>query len=139
MSQWISNLDACAAAGILNYDAPADILGTDPRYAGHPDFATTLLPPGTKMKEAPKNDEFNDSNIVKNPSWKKWTFGAIAAGLIGWGIYALTKGKVKAPKFTKKFKLPSMSKIGTSLKNFGISAWNTIKKPFVWVASKFKK
>ena len=85
---WISALDACAANGILNYDAPADILGQTPRYVGHPNFEnmqmapTAFLPEGTKLPEMPKTDEFvpQSNNLVENPSWKKWLFG-IGAGV----------------------------------------------------------
>ena len=37
-SNWVNALDACAAAGVIDYDAPSFILGKQPRYAGHPEF-----------------------------------------------------------------------------------------------------
>lgn len=130
---WISALDACAANGILDYDAPADILGQDPRYVGHPDFnkipmVPTLLPEGTKLPDMPKTDEFvpQNGNLVENPTWKKWLFGIGATVAAGGAILAalISKGKIKIP---------------ASVKNLGSTVWNAIKTPFTWIASKFKK
>lgn len=130
---WISALDACAANGILDYDAPADILGQDPRYVGHPDFnkipmVPTLLPEGTKLPDMPKTDEFVPQNgdLVENPAWKKWLFGIGATVAAGGAILAalISKGKIKIP---------------ASVKNLGSTVWNAIKTPFTWIASKFKK
>ena len=117
---WISALDACAANGILNYDAPADILGQDPRYVGHPNFekmpmVPTLLPEGTKLPEMPETDEFvpQNGNLVENPSWKKWLFGIGATVAAGGAILAalVSKGKIKIP---------------ASVKNLGSTVWNAI-------------
>ena len=131
---WISALDACAANGILNYDAPADILGQDPRYVGHPNFEnmpmvpTSFLPEGTKLPDAPKTDEFihQNDNLVENPKWKKWLFGIGTAVAIGGSILGvlINRGKIKIP---------------TGVKSFGTKIWNAIKAPFTWIASKFKK
>ena len=131
---WISALDACAANGILNYDAPADILGQTPRYVGHPNFEnmqmapTAFLPEGTKLPDAPKTDEFvsNNNNLVENPSWKKWLFGIGATVAVGGAILTrlISKGKIKIP---------------AGVKNLGTKVWNAIKTPFTWIASKFKK
>lgn len=135
-SNWVNALDACASAGIIDYDAPADILGQDARYIGHPKFTElptvdlALLPEGTKMKGQPTKDEFNTSgDLVQNPSWKKWAFGGIMAAATIGGVVALlaSKGKIKLPKMP------------TSIKNPLTSVWNFIKKPFVYIASKFKK
>ena len=131
---WISALDACAANGILDYDAPADILGQQPRYVGHPNFEnlpltpTALLPEGTKLPEMPKTDEFvpQNNNLIENPSWKKWLFGIGATVAIGGSILAtlISKGKIKIP---------------AGVKTFSSKIWNAIKAPFTWIASKFKK
>ena len=130
---WISALDMCAANGILDYDAPADILGQDPRYVGHPDFnklpmVPTLLPEGTKLPDMPKTDEFvpQNDNLIENPAWKKRLFGAGATVAVGGSILAalISKGKIKIP---------------ASVKNLGSTVWNAIKTPFTWIASKFKK
>ena len=130
---WISALDMCAANGILDYDAPADILGQDPRYVGHPDFkklpmVPTLLAEGTKLPDMPKTDEFvpQNDNLIENPAWKKWLFGVGATVAVGGSILAalISKGKIKIP---------------ASVKNLGSTVWNAIKTPFTWIASKFKK
>lgn len=130
---WISALDMCAANGILDYDAPADILGQDPRYVGHPDFnklpmVPTLLPEGTKLPDMPKTDEFvpQNDNLIENPAWKKWLFGVGATVAVSGSILAalISKGKIKIP---------------ASVKNLGSTVWNAIKTPFTWIASKFKK
>lgn len=138
-SDWIAALDACAAGGVLDYDAASDIMDQPARFVGHPDFNTmpTLLPPGTKIKSNPQTDEFNNSNVVKNPAWKKWTFGAIIATLIGGGILAslVSKGKIKMPK---NLKMPDMTNFKTSAKNFGQTVLNCIKKPFVYLKNKLK-
>ncbi len=131
---WVYALDMCAAHGILNYDAPADILGQDARYVGHPNFETlpmtptALLPEGTKLPAMPQTDEFvpQSNNLIENPSWKKWLFGIGAAVAIGGSILTalVSKGKIKIP---------------AGVKNLGTKAWNAVKAPFVWIASKFKK
>ena len=145
-SNWVYPLDACAAAGIIDYDAPADILGQEPRYMGSPKFKdiptldTSLLPDGTKMKGQPKSDQFDksSSDLISNPAWKKWAFGALATLGVGGAAVAglVSKGKIKLPKMPS---MPKFSGIGTSLKNFGAKVWNFIKKPFVYIASKFHK
>ena len=136
---WVYPLDALAAGGVIDFDAAAFILDKPPRYIGNPRFEditnmdnSSLLPEGTKIKEQPKIDEFQDDSkdIVKNPSWKKWVVGgAIGAVLIG-SVLALV---------TKKFKLPDLSKIKGSVKNIGAAAWKYIKMPFTYIAGKFKK
>ncbi|MDE6138366.1 MAG: hypothetical protein K2F57_02720, partial [Candidatus Gastranaerophilales bacterium] len=84
----------------------------------------TLLPQGTKLKNQPKTDEFdNSSNVVQNPGWKKWLFGGIVATAAIGTALALGKGKIKFP---------------ASLKNAGTTILNYIKKPFVWIINKFK-
>lgn len=131
---WISALDMCAANGIIDYDAPADILGQAPRYVGHPNFETmpltptALLPEGTKLSPLPQTDEFvsKDDNLIQNPKWKKWLFGIGATVAVGGAVVAslISKGKIKIP---------------ACLKNFGSKIKNAVKTPFTWIASKFKK
>lgn len=79
---WVNNLDALASAGVLEYDAAADIKGVAPRYFGNPDLAALSgqLP---EMKTQPQKDEFKkEETIHHNPAWKKWLFaGVIAMGL----------------------------------------------------------
>jgi hypothetical protein len=106
---WVNALDACAAAGIIEYDAPADILGQKPRYVGSPkasEIPTKLLTDDVKIKTSPETDEFQtqDSTLVKNPKWKKVLFGVLALGaIVGTTLTILfKKGKIKLPKWLKK-------------------------------------
>lgn len=131
---WISALDACAANGIIDYDAPADILGQTPRYVGHPNFEqlpmvpANLLPEGTKLPASPQADEFvpQNNDLIENPSWKKWLFGIGATVAVGGSILAalVSKGKIKIP---------------AGVKSLGSTVWNAVKAPFKWVGSLFKK
>ncbi len=146
-SNWVSNLDMLAAGGVIDFDAAAYLLDQPSRFVGNPSLENlplenpSLLPQGTKLKDLPQTDEFNRSSKqpTDTPAWKKWTFGAIITGLLAAGVFALTKGKIKMPKVFSKIKLPGMSKIATTLKNFGTKTLGYIKKPFVWIANKFKK
>lgn len=110
---WISAMDAVASAGIVNYDAPAAILGQPPRYYGHPDFeyAQSLSGPGKDVFD-PKNDD-----PVKPANWKKKLLTGILTGVGLLASYKLLKGKLNM----------------TTLKNFGSSVLNLVKKPFVWI------
>jgi len=87
---WITDLDACASAGIIEFDAPAYIRGAQPRYFGNPPLESISgeLP---QMKQQPQKDEFNknDDPNFNNPSWKKWLFGAIATAGVVFGLSKL--------------------------------------------------
>lgn len=80
---WVNDLDALASAGVIDFDAPAFIRGTPPRYYGNPALQTI---PGNlpQIQSQPVNDEFKSSSTpVYNPFWKKALFtGIAAAGLI---------------------------------------------------------
>ena len=122
---WVNALDACAAAGVLDYDASADLMDAPARFVGRPTpEQISLLPNGTKMKKQPKKDTFEQSsNINRNPRWKKILFGILLAG----GTVALIfcrKGKGKG--------------LGKKLGTFGANVWNFIKKPFVALKKKIK-
>ncbi len=128
-SDWVYPLDMCASAGILDYDAPAFILDQPARYVGNPKFdniPTTLLPDDVKMKKQPQKDGFDNpsNNVIENPSWKKWLFGGITAAAVIGTTLALGKGKLKIP---------------ASVKNYGSTVLNYVKKPFIWIANKFKR
>lgn len=130
-SDWLYPLDMCASAGILDYDAAASLLDQTPRYVGNPRFEelpANLLPEGTKIKQSPTSDEFGNphKNLVQNPGWKKWLFGGLTVAATAVGILALNKGKIKLPDMTK------VKGLGTKILDF-------IKKPFVYIANKFKK
>ena len=84
---WANNLDLLAQSGVLDFDAPAYVLGQPPRYVGNPGPVTPLVdnPPRVPGFEQPKVDEFKPSknnNLVKTPAWKKWLFGLVAAGAL---------------------------------------------------------
>ena len=99
---WINDLDACASAGIISFDAPAYVKGVQPRYYGNPNFAQLpdFLPPAPQQ---PKKDEFSKSTDPHhNPTWKKVLFGTVVAGTLAAGIYAISKGKINL----KNIKLP---------------------------------
>ncbi len=126
---WINDLDMCASAGIIEFDAPAYIKGTQARYYGHPDFPTIPgeLPP---MKEQPKKDEFKPSGdpAFNNPKWKKWLFGALAIGATVFGI-----SKIPALK-------RSLSSISfSSLKNLPSKIWQGIQAGWKALIGLFKK
>ena len=91
---WINDLDACASAGIISFDAPAYVRGVQPRYVGNPNFAQ--LPDYLPQAPQPVKDEFTKSTDPHhNPKWKKALFGTIIAGGLAAGIYAISKGKLK--------------------------------------------
>ncbi len=134
-SNWCYPLDALAASGVIDFDAPAFILDQPARYAGSPRYEeiTDLLPPGTKMKDQPKSDGFgDDKNIVKNPSWKKWAAGALAIGVGAAAVLTvlIKKGKVSPAKMTTAINF---------IKDSASTVFDYIKKPFIWIAGKFKK
>lgn len=128
-SNWAYSLDNLAAGGVIDFDATAYILDKPARFVGNPQMADlpitdiSLLPGGTKLKDLPQIDSYNDKSLVQNPGWKKWAFGAIIAAGITGAIFAVTKGKINTQ----------------GLKNITQTAVNYIKKPFEWIAGKLKK
>lgn len=160
-SNWVTALDNLAASGVIDFDAPAYLLGQKPRYIGNPSLgelpltSPMYLPEGVKMKDIPQSDLYEQSkshDLVHNPSWKKWLFAGVAAlgaVLIGGAIIA-GKGKVSAGiKNIKnslsnikmpKLKTPKFLKgIGTKVSSFLKTVWTYIKKPFQYIASKIRK
>lgn len=142
---WVTALDGLAAGGVIDFDAPAYLLNQPARYVGHPQLAElpmtniSLLPEGTKIKPLPKKDEFQHSNgnLVQNPKWKKVLAGiVVAGGVVATAIGILAhRGKIDLSKFKSKIKMPKMS----GLKSAGKTVLDYIKKPFQFIASKFKK
>ena len=108
-SSWILPLDALAAGGVIDFDAPAFLLDQNPRYVGHPDMErlpmtiSPLLPEGIKLKDVPQFDTLEksqDNNLVSNPTWKKVLFGLLIAGGAIFGGYKILKAKgTKIPEF----------------------------------------
>lgn len=138
-SNWVNALDACAAAGIIDYDAPAFITGRKPRYFGHPEMEQLplrndfLLPPGIKLKDVPALDTYTnpeDRPLVQNPTWKKVLFGALTVA----GVIAACVGLSKF----KKGSIPKLNNIANNISKFAKKAWNYIKYPFNWIAKKLK-
>lgn len=150
-SDWTYALDMCAANGIIDYDAAADILGQKPRFVGHPKLSELppvspmYLPEDTKMKSSPLSDEFvkpDDSGYIQNPTWKKVLMGVITAVGIGAGIAAilLGKGKFKLPKINlKNIKMPDMSKFKNGAKNIFTHVCDFFKKGVSHIANLLKK
>ena len=109
MENWVYNLDLLAQNGVLNYDGAAFVKGTAPRYIGSPIGEPSPFPdniPDAPLLAQPKNDEFKSNSdksdhFVKNPSWKKWLFGAFAAGLV---IFGAIKCKSVFSWIAEKFK-----------------------------------
>ena len=103
---WINDLDACAAAGVLNFDAPSYIRGTNPRYVGNPELAniTGQIP---NIKPQPQKDEFNTDTPYHNPSWKKLAFGIFAGGIALLGLYKFRNAKVLKNLFDKIKNFPT--------------------------------
>ncbi len=146
MSDWAFNLDNLAANGVIDFDAPAFLLDKKPRYIGNPSLeelpleSPMYLPEGVKLKDLPSVDTFGnpeDKNLVSNPLWKKVLFGAIALGAAVAGTIGIFKFKgglknIKKSfsKFISNIKMPSLEKIGHTMKSWLSSAWNIIKKPF---------
>ena len=145
MSDWAFNLDNLAANGVIDFDAPAFLLGQKPRYIGNPSIeglpleSLSYLPENIKLKDLPSDcyENSKDGNLVHNPTWKKILFGGIAiagAVLATMGIFKL-KGNWKNVKkgFSKlinKIKMPSFKDIGKKIGNIFNSIWNFVKKPF---------
>lgn len=151
---WVYHLDNLASAGIIDFDAPAYLLDKPARYVGNPKFENdlpSLLPDDVKLKDAPKSDEFDspgEKDSAKTPNWKKWAIGGVITAGIGALSYALFRNKIKMskflsnmkmPKFLSKIKMPNMTKTKNFLKNAGSTIVKYIKKPFIWIANKFKK
>jgi len=113
-SNWVTNCDMLADAGVINFDAAAYVTGTKPRYVGSPNMPIYQIPPLDYSQ--PPQDEFKstsrtDTSIVKNPVWKKVLFSIVAAGGLIWGAKKIGK-------------LPS------ALKNTGIKVSDWFKNLF---------
>lgn len=121
-SNWMGNLDMLAQEGVINFDAPAFVMGTKPRYVGNPRLSQMQPFPGP-IPEAPLInqpqplvDEFqkqDNNNHVKNPTWKKVLFGLVAAGTLIFAGY----------KF-KKTLIPYAKKACTNISDFCKNSWN---------------
>lgn len=125
---WATNLDMLAQNGVLDYDAPSYITGQKPRYVGSPSvipspYAGPASNPKIPYLREPDVDEFlhekpDKKDIVANPSWKKWTFGLVAAGAL---IFGGIKFKSKILPAIKK--LPQILKLD-KVADFFKNGWN---------------
>ena len=143
---WINALDGCASAGILNYDASADLLDQTPRYFGNPELESLpiserplLFPDKPKIKGYLKEDSFNsETTLVDNPDWKKWLFGGLILGTTALLLFK----KSKLPNLTNlgsKINLPKFSSIKDFFTNSFKTIWKGIKAPFKYIKNIFNK
>jgi hypothetical protein len=154
-ANWAYNLDMLAQNGVIDYDAPSFIMGQTPRYVGSPLPQTSpyIEVPNAPALKQPEIDEFkqekqkvpqkqeNDRSIVKNPSWKKWVFGALALGTVIFGackFKSISTWIKKVPsKLSNKFKWSNVKNYckqkGKSICNFFKNGWKKFiglfKKP----------
>lgn len=150
MSNWVMSLDNLASSGVIDFDAPAFLLGQNPRYIGNPNLDSLPLenpayqPHGVKMKDVPPIDSYDkhsdNKDLVHNPAWKKWLFAGVA--IVGSALLAATllakKGKINLPKFKMpNIKMPNWTNIKTKAANLGQKVFSYIKKPFTYLKSKF--
>ena len=108
---WVTAMDMCASAGIINYDAPAAILGQTPRYFGHPNIDS--IP----SLNGPLSDTYDtdNHNMVRPKDWKRTamktligigaTLGIVK--LIQKGILNVTNIKKVGKAILNIFKKPS--------------------------------
>jgi hypothetical protein len=95
MVDWVTAMDLCASQGIVNYDAPAAILGQPPRYFGNPEFEK--IPSLTQ----PSDDVYdtNNGDIVKPQKWKKTLLKTlIGVGALAGVVTLIDKGKLNISK-----------------------------------------
>ena len=154
MSQnWVLALDNLAAGGTIDFDAPAYILGKEPRYIGNPNREhlplenPMYLPENIKLKNVPDIDTYGnpeDKPLQENSSWKKWLFGIVAIGGLALGGLKLT-GKLSKLAISgiknpfNGLKMPSFKKPNIKMPNFksvGQNIIKYIKEPFTWLKSK---
>ena len=97
---WINDLDSLASSGVIAFDAPAYILGKQPRYYGNPAFYN-IPDEFPKMQPQPQKDEF-DSGV--NPKWKKTLFKGLCITGLALGAYKMRHifSKIVQKLFAKK-------------------------------------
>lgn len=143
-SNWANNLDMLAQNGVLDYDAPAFVMGQKPRYVGAPAMPPSPFAgpvPKAPNLNQPQSDEFNpektDDNFVKNPAWKKCAFTFLALGALalgGWKFKSKLMPSIKSgwTKLTGKFKMSSIKQFCTdkakATGKFFKDGWNKLFK-----------
>lgn len=137
-SDWVMALDNLAASGVIDYDAPAFLLGKKARYVGNPQYETVpMLPPvhllpDVKMKDVPPADTYDrpeDKPITEPASWKKWLMGGIIAALA-------VAGALKLLVYTGK--IPADWYSAANLKNYGSQALDWTKNAWGKLVTKIK-
>ena len=149
-ANWAHNLDMLAQNGVLDFDGAAFVTGQAPRYVGRPCCPPSPyvgpIPPAPQLNQ-PQVDEFKqqkpqlpkenkkDDDMIKNPAWKKWAFGILAAGgLILLGVKAKsiikwTKDLLNGKKFKGKFKW-------SNIKTYVSDKWKAFTK---WTSKQWDK
>ncbi len=130
---WMNNLDFLAQNGVLDFDAPAYILGRPPRYVGNPSNVEPMVlnPPQVIGTPQPESDEFvpsekKNNNLAKPASWKKWLFGFVAAGALIFGGF---KFKSKLVPWVKNLNIKQkIIEIPKKIGKFFKKGWNKIFK-----------
>jgi hypothetical protein len=112
MVDWVTAMDMCASQGIIDYDAPAAILGQNPRYYGRPDMEKI---PSLYGLQSDVYDT-NNGDLVRPKTWKR----NLAKALIGVGAIAgiltlIQKGKLNISKI-KAFGSGVCDKVGKLFK-----------------------
>lgn len=156
-SNWAYNLDMLAQNGVIDFDGASFVTGQKPRYVGRPSMPPSPyvgnVPPAPALnqleidefkQEKPKlpQKETADNDIVNNPSWKKWVFGALALGglaLAGYKIKPVNKwirDFIKAPSSKIKTKVKwqdikdFISDKWRTVKDFCLKGWNKLRNVF---------
>lgn|SRR5574344_584343 len=143
-SNWANNLDMLAQSGVLNFDAPAYIMGQSPRYVGNPGMVPPITLPAEEsmLPSSPRIDEFKPNNKKfdsenTNPSWKKWLLGIAGVATLavgGFAAYKLItkgwKGLRNAFKSTPKVTPAKSEGFFKSIKTKISNGYNTVKHWF---------
>lgn len=155
-SNWANNLDMLAQNGVIDFDGASFVTGQAPRYVGRPSMPPSPYVgppiPSAPALSQPEIDEFQkqknklpkaeekDNDLIKNSSWKKWTFGILAtgglifAGFKAKSIYKWVKDFIKNPSsklnFNWKDVKDNTSKKWKSFKTFCSDGWDKFKNLF---------
>ncbi len=149
-SNWASNLDMLAQNGVLDFDAASFVTGQAPRYVGAPSlppspYVGPPLPPAPALSQ-PQVDEFHqkkakiptkeeqNKDYIKNPTWKKLLFGALAIGAVSVGIVKLKSLNKLTKNLFNKISFKSAKKFivdkGKIVSDFFKNGWNKFTNLF---------
>lgn len=147
---WANNLDMLAQNGVLDFDAASFVTGQAPRYVGAPyaPYSPYLGPPlpNAPALNQPQTDEFQQGktkiplqekqnrDFIKNPTWKKLLFGALAIGAVGVGIVKLKSLNKLTKNLFNKISFKSAKKFivdkGKIVSDFFKNGWNKFTNLF---------